>query len=371
MGETLVRMPKLADTLVEGTLGQWLKEVGDEVRQGEPLASIETDKVTTEMTSPEAGTIVELLVAAGQTVPVETPIARIGVSAPPGETIETPAVAAPSPAAGASPAPKTTPVAARLLAELGIQAAQINSRASRITRADVLQHLQSAAAVSTPQTTARNAQLVPLSSMRRAIAEHMTRAYASIPMGQTVIAADVTRLVEWREQHKQDFQQAHQAQLTFSVLFVYALARALANNAKEPVNVGVAVAIDQGLIVPVLKSADQLGLNQTAQHVADLAIRARANRLTPGETQGALMTLTNVGSFGNLSASPIVPLGQIGILAPGLVEQRPLPGPDHGVRLGWRCLLSLMFDRRVFDDLAADHLLSRIVDELDQIPRAE
>jgi 2-oxoglutarate dehydrogenase E2 component (dihydrolipoamide succinyltransferase) len=262
-------------------------------------------------------------------------------------------------------------VAARLLAELGIQAAQISSRASRITKADVLQHLQSAAAISTPQTTARNAQLVPLSSMRRAIAEHMTRAYTSIPMGQTVIAADVTRLVEWREQHKLDFQQAHQAQLTFTVLFVYALARTLANNAKEPVNVGIAVAIDQGLIVPVLKSADQLGLNQTAQQMADLANRARANKLTPGETQGALMTLTNVGSFGNLSASPIVPLGQIGILAPGLVELRPLPGPDHGVRLGWRCLLSLMFDRRVFDDLAADHLLSRVVDELDQIPHAE
>ncbi|HKB46112.1 MAG TPA: biotin/lipoyl-containing protein, partial [Ktedonobacterales bacterium] len=237
MGETLVRMPKLADTLVEGTLGQWLKQVGDEVRQGEPLASIETDKVTTEMTSPEAGTIVELLVAEGQTVPVETPIARIGVSAPPTpsglvaatpteSSSDTSSAAADSPATappplvgtssvtGASPVPKTTPMAARLLAELGIEAAQINSRASRITKADVLQHLQSSAAVSTPQVTARNAQLVPLSSMRRAIAEHMTRAYASIPMGQTVIAADVTRLVAWREQHKQDFQQAHQAQLT-------------------------------------------------------------------------------------------------------------------------------------------------------------
>src|SRR5260370_19152971 len=257
MGETLVRMPKLADTLVEGTLGQWLKQVGDEVRQGEPLASIETDKVTTEMTSPKAGTIVELLVAEGQTVPIETPIARIGVSAPPGKTIEAPPAAAPSPAPAPLPVPKTTPVAARLLAELGIQAAPINSRTSRITKADVLQHLQSAAAVSAPQTTTRNAQLVPLSTMRRAIAEHMTRAYASIPMGQTVMAADVTRLVAWREQHKQDFQQAHQAQLTFTVLFVYALARTLAHNAKEPVNVGVAVAIDQGLIVPVLKSADQ------------------------------------------------------------------------------------------------------------------
>src|SRR5258708_16527602 len=114
MGETLVRMPKLADTLVEGTLGQWLKQVGDEVRQGEPLASIETDKVTTEMTSPESGTIVELLVAEGQTVPIETPIARIGVPAPPTPsglpaTTPTGSISEPSPAAGPSPPPPSSP----------------------------------------------------------------------------------------------------------------------------------------------------------------------------------------------------------------------------------------------------------------------
>ncbi|HKB48358.1 MAG TPA: biotin/lipoyl-containing protein, partial [Ktedonobacterales bacterium] len=115
MGETLVRMPKLADTLVEGTVGQWLKQVGDEVRQGEPLASIETDKVTTEMTSPESGTIVELLVAEGQTVAIETPIARLAAGISP--------AAGASPRADESPALKPTPVAARLLAELGIEAA--------------------------------------------------------------------------------------------------------------------------------------------------------------------------------------------------------------------------------------------------------
>src|SRR5260221_6409030 len=115
--ETLVRMPKLADTLVEGTLGQWLKQVGDEVRQGEPLASIETDKVTTEMTSPESGTIVELLVAEGQTVPIETPIARIGVPAHPTPsglpaTTPTESISDPLPVPGASPAPGPPPAAA-------------------------------------------------------------------------------------------------------------------------------------------------------------------------------------------------------------------------------------------------------------------
>src|SRR5260370_28972733 len=127
------------------------------------------------MTSREGGTIVEVLVAVGQTVPVETPIARIGAAGAPERTFEPPLLVETLPVAARKP----TPVAARLLAELGIEATQINSRASRITKADVLQHLQSAAAGGTLQ----NAQVVPLSSMRRAIAEHMTRAYPSIPVG--------------------------------------------------------------------------------------------------------------------------------------------------------------------------------------------
>jgi 2-oxoglutarate dehydrogenase E2 component (dihydrolipoamide succinyltransferase) len=378
MGDTLVRMPKLADTLVEGTLGQWLKQVGDEVRQGEPLASVETDKVTTEISSPGAGTLLEILVAEGQTVAIETPIARIGAPAPPTPsgptatttpvpTADTPPVTAPSPAAGdsattaSSPAPKPTPVAARLLAEHGLDPRLVAPRAGRLTKRDVLQHLQSS-----PPTTA----LIPLTPMRRAIADHMTRAYETIPTGQTVMAADLTRLVDWRERHKHAFQQAEGANLTFTVLFVHALAKALAHNATEPVNIGVAVAIDGGLIVPVLRGVDKLSLKDTAQQIAGLAMRARASTLSPGETHGAQMTLTNVGSFGNLSASPIVPLTQMGILAPGLVEQRPMPGPDSGVRLGWRCLLSLMFDRRAIDDFAADRLLRGVLDELERIPQS-
>ncbi len=392
MGDTLVRMPKLADTLVEGTLGQWLKQVGDEVSQGEPLASIETDKVTTEISSPGAGTVLEILVAEGQTVPIETPIARIGTPAPslpsgPPPTAQvqasdTASTQASSPAAGSAPAPRPTPVAARLLAEHGLDARQVASRAGRLTKQDVLQHLQSSSSTVAEQATTGLARptkapprpnsgaLMPLTSMRRAIAEHMSRAFQTIPHGQTVMAADLTRLVSWREQNKQAFQHSEGANLTFTVFFVYALARTLAQRTGGPVDLGVAVALDGGLIVPVLRAADTLTLAATARGITDLASRARANKLSPDETQGAQMTVTNVGSFGNLTASPIVPLTQSGILAPGLVEQRPLPGPDSGVRLGWRCLLSLMFDRRALDDFAADRLLRSVVDELEHIPQA-
>ncbi|MDQ6674784.1 MAG: 2-oxo acid dehydrogenase subunit E2, partial [Chloroflexota bacterium] len=146
--------------------------------------------------------------------------------------------------------------------------------------------------------------------------------------------------------------------------FVHALARTLAARSGESVNIGVAVALDAGLIVPVIRNAGALSIGETARAVADLAARARGRTLAREETLGAHMTLTNVGSFGNLSASPIVPLGQVGILAPGLVERRPMPAQDGGIRPGWRCRVCLMFDRRALDDLAADRLLRGVVDEL-------
>src|SRR5439155_1715099 len=296
MSETLVRMPKLADTLVEGTLGQWLKRVGEAVRSGEPLASIETDKVTTELTSPFAGTLLELLVSEGQTVPIETPIARIGE--PSGASVPTPDTKPSPPAAAHAPVAPSPSIAAP----------------------------------SPPAASAPSAPAVPAAA-----------------------------LAIWRAAHKQDFEQHEGANPTFTVLFVYALARQLAAHLGSGVDVGVAVALDAGLIVPVLRRADALTLGETARGVADLATRARAARLAPDETQGARMTVTNVGSFGNLTASPIVPLGQIGILGPGLVERRPFPTADGGIRPGWRCLLGLTFDRRAFDDFAADRFLRGVV----------
>ena len=360
MGETLVRMPKLADTLVEGTVGQWLKQVGDTIGQGEPLASIETDKVTTEITSPAAGTLLELLVPEGQTVPVETVIARIGAA-------EDASKSAPS----VAPPPKPTPVAARLLAEHGLTPEEVTSRTGRLTKGDVVAYL--ATNSEKPPLPAllplvRAGELIPLTSMRRAIADHMLKARQTIPHGQTVMDADLTRLVAWRDLQKVAFQKAENANLSFTVLFVYALARTLASDSGGSVDLGVAVALDAGLIVPVLRNANALTLGATARGIMDLAARARARTLTPDATLGAQMTVTNVGSFGNLSASPIVPVGQVGILGPGLVERRPMPGADGGIRPGWRCRLCLMFDRRALDDFAADRLLRGIVDALCLIP---
>lgn len=354
-------MPKLADTLVEGTLGRWLKQVGDPIERGEPLASIETDKVTTALTSPAAGTLLEVLVAEGSTVPIETPIARIGSAAPSTAPGAAPVDDLPSATAPAGGPRKATPVAARLLAENGLRPEDVppGRGAARVRRDDVLAFIQTRQ----PATVAATQPSAPLTSMRRAIAEHMTRARQTIPHGLTVMAADLTPLVAWRELHKRD----DGANLTFTVVFVHALARTLATLIEPPTDIGVAVALDAGLIVPVLRNAGQLTLVETARGIADLATRARANQLAANELQGARMTLTNVGSFGNLTAAPIIPLGQIGILGPGIVDRRAYPTADGGIRPGWRCLLSLSFDRRAFSDLAADHFLRQVVAELSSI----
>jgi pyruvate/2-oxoglutarate dehydrogenase complex dihydrolipoamide acyltransferase (E2) component len=351
--DTLIRMPRLADTLVEGTVARWLKNVGDTIAAGEPLASIETDKVTTDLTSPASGAVAELLVAEGATVAVDTAIARIGASAEAVAVAPAPSIA-PTVVEPAAPEPtrRPTPIAARLLAEHGLDARDVGAT-RRVTRADVLRYLERK-----PESGP-----VALTSMRRAIAEHMVRAKQTIPHGQTVMLADLTDLVAWRDRRKSQFEREHGAPLTYTVCFVAALAHALAAP-QQPVDVGVAVALDAGLVVPVIRGANELSLGETARALTDLASRARAGRLQPGETHGALMTVTNVGSFGNLFASPIVPLQQLGILGPGLVERRPLPTPDGLIKLGWRCWLTLMFDRRAFDDMAADRLLGAVVAEL-------
>jgi len=271
---------------------------------------------------------------------------------------------------------KATSVAARLLAEHGLSLNQIAEQAPtrRVTKQDVLRYVEAATPAAPPPVPST---LQPPSTMRRAIAEHMARARATIPHGQTVMAADVSRLVAWREDEKARFVGRERARLTFTVFFVAALGRTLGRLGPDlgtarpgrdgGVDVGVAVALDGGLIVPVVREADRRSLGEIARAVDDLAGRARAGKLAPDETVGAAMTVTNAGSFGNLAAFPIVPLRQVGILAPGIVERRPRPAPDGGIRLGWRCLLTLVFDRRELSDLAADRLLRATVDELERL----
>jgi pyruvate/2-oxoglutarate dehydrogenase complex dihydrolipoamide acyltransferase (E2) component len=265
-------MPRLADTLVEGTLARWLKQAGDRVRSGEPLAEIETDKVNTELQAPADGVLSEVLVQAGETVAVGTVIARIG---------------------GAPDAGVGAPVA----------------------------------------TAKRAGDAGGLSLMRRRIAERMQESRARVAQGACVreVRLGARRAGE---------------DLSPTALFVKALAAATGCR-----NIGVAVDVPDGLVVPVVGDADRLSLPEISARIRDLAARSREGRLRPEEVLGAEFTVTNVGAVGTMMAFPLVPAGQPGILAPGAIRDG-------------RCFLTLCYDRNAMDDYRADRLLARIAEEL-------
>jgi 2-oxoglutarate dehydrogenase E2 component (dihydrolipoamide succinyltransferase) len=276
-------LPRLADTVVEGTITRWLRPPGEAVRKGEPLVEIETDKVTSELEAPADGVLAEVLVAEGQTVPVGQVLARIATS---GEGALQGAPLAP-PAAG--------------------------SPISQLERAG-----------------ARDGGLSPT---RRRIAERVLEARATIPQGACVREVDLSGMRRDRQ--------------SWTAFFVKALSAATGIS-----DVGVAVEIPDGLVVPVVRGAHGLDVNAISELVADLAARAREGRLEPAEVSGGGITVTNVGGGGTLMAFPLVNPGQPAILATGAVR------PDG------RCYLTLCYDRRRYDDYAADRLLAAIEEEL-------
>ena len=379
---TDVLMPKLADTLVEGTVAHWLKAANDVVQAGEPIVEIETDKVTTELTAPTAGTLSELLVAAGETVPIGTPLARIRAQDE------------------KEPAKRVSPLAARVAQAHGIDLTRVNTPGSRITRADVELHLaqgsQAMPASPPPVRQARQVdgneregtsapmpgstllrasspvsgqgEVLPLAGLRRATAARMA-IVRQVPTGCAVVEADVTALEQFYRQERDAWLVREGFPLTYTPFFLYALAQsllswpvarqALRNGQREPrdaVHVGVAVALEDGLIVPVIRAADQYDLAGLARIQADLVARARAHRLRPEEVIGGIATLTNVGSMGGLLALPMLNENQAVILGVGAVTRRAV-GASDGIRYRSCAYLSLTFDRRLLDDLQAERFL--------------
>jgi len=379
---TDVLMPKLADTLVEGTVAHWLKAANDVVQAGEPIVEIETDKVTTELTAPTAGTLSELLVAAGETVPIGTPLARIRAQDE------------------KEPAKRVSPLAARVAQAHGIDLTRVNTPGSRITRADVELHLaqgsQAMPASPLPVRQARQVddnaregtsapmpgstllqasspvsgqgEVLPLTGLRRATAARMA-IVRQVPTGCAVVEADVTALEQFYRQERDAWLVREGFPLTYTPFFLYALAQsllswpvarqALRDGQREPrdaVHVGVAVALEDGLIVPVIRAADQYDLPGLARIQADLVARARAHRLRPEEVIGGIATLTNVGSMGGLLALPMLNENQAVILGVGAVTRRAV-GASDGIRYRSCAYLSLTFDRRLLDDLQAERFL--------------
>lgn len=366
---TKIVMPQLGESVVEGTVLRWLKREGEAVAAWEPLLEVSTDKVDSEIPSPAEGVLLRILVPAGETVATGTALAEIG--APDAE-------ARPAPA----PRRRLSPAVARLVAGHGLDPDAIpgSGRDGRLTRRDVEAWLarHRPAAPTAPQTPG---ELRPLTAMRRTIAERMvTSKLRTAPHVTAVYEADMSQVLAQRAA----LQAARPAlRLTPSAWFVAAAARALAAhpwlNAEwradgiflhHACHIGLAVALDEGLIVPVIRDAGQRDLPDIARAIQDLAQRARAGRLQPDELRGPTFTISNFGGGGGLLGTPIINPPQVAILGVGAVQQRPVVRAGEIVARPM-CYLSLSFDHRVVDGAVADAFMRCMMQELDSVADAD
>jgi pyruvate dehydrogenase E2 component (dihydrolipoamide acetyltransferase) len=403
---TEVPMPQLGESIFEGTITKWLKAIGDTVAVDEPLFEISTDKVDAEIPSPVAGVLAEIRFPEGATVEVNTVVAVIGEA---GAKIAAPAPAAKAAALQAKPKAqasvaqspvqgpsvpqvgriRSSPLARRIAKEHGIELGRITGTGSegRISKEDVLRAASAPAAQSPvkkaapPQVAAQQvlppqelatlpADPVPLTRMRAIIAERMLESVRVSPHVYTVYKVDMTRIARLREQRKAAFDQRNGVKLTFmpfiAAAAVAALRRCPIVNASlenvdnglairyhRSIDLGIAVALDWGLIVPVIRHAEQRSFADLAHSIADLALRARSKKLSPDEVGGSTFTLTNAGAFGGEFGMPIINQPESAILAVGGLRKEPavLTDAEGNDTIGIRSMqyFCLGFDHRLID----------------------
>ncbi|MCL6649493.1 MAG: 2-oxo acid dehydrogenase subunit E2 [Chloroflexi bacterium] len=346
-----VRMPQLGESAIEGTILRWLKQPGDSVARDEPLVEVMTDKVTVEIPSPVAGVLVRQWAAVGETVPVGAPLAEI--SHGPAET----------------PTPWYSPAVRKLAREHGIDLRTLRGSGAggRVTRQDVLALVAHQAATSTDE------EVVPLSPLRRQLAERLSRLVREVPLAWTLQEVDVTGLVALREATKAAFRERFGIPLTYLPFVLRAACEALAEvpivNSRwegdrivrsRRVHLGVAVALEEGLIVPVIRDADQLTLAELAQAAFQRAEQARAGTLRPEDVSGGTFTVNNTGAFGSLLSFPLPTPGQAAILTLEAITRRPVVLADGSIAPRARVNLCLTFDHRIFDGATAGQFLDAV-----------
>ena len=423
---TKVIMPEMGEGVIEGTVAQWLKAEGDTIEEFEPILEIETDKVTTEATAEVAGTMLKIYVEEGQTVPVGTVLALIGEAgeeapaAPPAAAEEEVALEETVPERASEAVPVPEPAVAegtgrenggqrqkegerdsdlpfadwaslvrRIAAEHDVDLSRVEGtgRGGRTTKKDILAYLErreeaeireparerAPATAAEPRPAAAPAtmpgEVMPLSNIRRRIAEHMVESKRTSPHVTTVFEVDFSAVVAHRQAHKEEFAQ-NGTRLTFTPYIVSATAQALREHPvvnsswtdegillRKEINIGMATALEDGLIVPVIKNADHYNLLGLANQVNDLAERARSNRLQPGEVQGGTFSITNHGVSGSLFATPIINQPQTGILGIGKIEKR-VKVVDDAIAIRPLAFVSFTFDHRILDGATADYFVA-------------
>jgi len=419
---TDVVMPQMGESIVEGTLTKWRKKPGDQVERDEPLFEISTDKVDTEIPSPAAGTLAEVLVEEGKTVGINTVVARIDESGGNGARATAPAkpAAAPAPpppaAAPAAPPPAPprqaaapevqpaeavevpgplSPLVRKMAREKNIDLSQVRGTGAggRITKQDVEAYLAQRQVAPAPPPPSRAAapqaeaapvyeppaastpakvRVEPMSTMRQKIAEHMVMSKRTSAHVTTIHKVDMTKVAKVRDRLKADFQARYGLSLTYLPFVTRAAVEGLrafpiVNASIEgtnilyhnEINIGIAVALENGLIVPVIRNADEKNVLGLQRAIADLAARARSRQLKPDEVQGGTFSITNFGSFGSIVATPVINQPQVAILGVGSVEKTPVV-IDDAIAIRSICYLSLTFDHRLIDGALADQFTGKV-----------
>ncbi len=392
---TKITVPLLGEGVEEVTIVNWLKKEGDQVDEYEGILEVETDKVVTEIVSPSAGTLLKVeILEEGTPVAVGTVLAWIGGegdSIPEDDTAlkekstEPTPEANPDPKAAATPKRRDdlgfiSPVVARMASKHNIDLSTITGtgRDGRITKNDVQAYLITP---STLHSARQSATIIPHSLTRKRIAEHMVASVRTSPHVTTVMEADMSRVITHRSANKADFAQDG-VNLTFTAYFISAVAAGLkaypmVNSTwhdeglqlHSGVNIGMATDLgEEGLIVPVIKRADELSLRGIARTVNDLAERARAKKLSADDVQGGTFSITNHGVSGSLLAAPIINLPQCAILGVGAVQKRVVVITDDAgndaMAIRPMVYLTLTFDHRILDGAMADHFLTNVIDVL-------
>jgi 2-oxoglutarate dehydrogenase complex dihydrolipoamide succinyltransferase (E2) component len=374
---TDIIMPQLGESIAEGTIIKWLIPAGGRVEKDQPLLEVETDKVSLEVPSPTSGYLTDVLVAEGEKVPVGTLIARLD-----GEPRKTEVV---NRVGGVvvrqmEPSPEGvdhySPAVRQLAKEHDVDLAELRGTGAggRVTKKDVLDVVarRSGTPASKPASQAAAAgqseEIMPLTQMRKTIAERMVKSRQTSAHVGTFFEADFSSVVKVREGRN----------LTYLPFVISAVARALKDMPvlnsswgdqgiviKKEIHLGIAVALEEGLLVPVVRNADRKSLSQLGTEVADLAERARNKRLSPEEVQGGTFTITSHGGFGSLFSTPIIHQPQIAIMGIGAVEKRPVVIND-AIAIRPMGYLSLSFDHRIIDGATADQFMSRVKSYLEQ-----
>lgn len=365
---TDIIMPQLGESIAEGTVVKWLVPAGGMIQKDESLLEVETEKVTLEIPSPTTGRLNEILVHEGETVPVGTLLARID-SAPPSEVVNRVGGIVVRPMEPAQTGDQHHSPAVRQLArEQAIDLSKVKGTGvgGRVTKKDVLDLIGRSGVRPTVAKTggepSMGEEIRPFTHMRKIIADRMVKSRQTSAHVATIFEADFSHIAKFREGRN----------LTYLPFVVRAVTRALRDVSivnsswgeqgiviKKDIHIGIATALDDGLLVPVVRDADRKGLTELAKEIADLAERARSKKLSPEDVQGGTFTITNHGGFGSLLSTPIIHQPQIAILGIGAIQKRAVV-IDDAIAIRPMGYLSLSFDHRVIDGATADQFMAKV-----------